>query len=447
MRGTSALCRQPARRPTLRGRSLFTLAGIAALALGAVTFDLASSGLGAGTAVADSAAADGAGDALRPARRLEGPTTMARAGEQALERLPWDMQIVRTKIGAGRPAAIAAIYLMSQDLLVIEENGRVTCLARRDLQPKWMWTLSGSLHRPPAEGSGHYVFLVRAANGAYAVHALSRRTGVDTNGFPVRLPYGVSGGVGANAAMVWISALGSAYDNKTLTSLNLANGRPGWGWYTTGLLSADPVLDPTGKLLVVCGDDGVVMGIEATAQTPLEAAWSIRGLGSITATPAVTPDHLIVGGHDGLVRCIDIRSGEVHWMQNLGDAVKSDPWVLGAVETEERPTGVEGAPPIKVDVFKGLVFARSTGGLSCFNLTDGELLFNETCGGKPLVRQGKWVVTLDRNRMATLRDSSDGYKAKGRLNLGMFDLMPANETGGAIYGVTADGYLVAAVPR
>ena len=425
-------------RPVTRwGLPQFTLAAIGTLALTA----LALTGVGA-----DSAAADG-GDALRPVRRIEGGTTIARIGEQSLERLPWDMNIVRIRIGAGRPAAIAAAYLMSQDLLVIEENGRVTCLSRRDLQPKWMWTLSGSLHRPPAESQDHYVFLVRQVNGAYAVHALSRRSGVDTEGFPVRLPYGVSGGVGANAAMVWISALGSANDNKTLTSLNLANGRPAWGWYTSGLLSADPVVDPSGKLLVVAADNGVVMAVEATAQTPEEPAWSVRGLGAITATPAVTPDHIVVVGHDGLVRVMDLRSGEVLWMQNIGDAVKSDPWVLGATEVEERPSGVEGAPPIKVDVYKGIVFARNTAGLHAFNLTDGEPLFHETCGGKPLIRQGKWVVTLDRNRMATLRDSSDGYKVKGRLNLNMFDLLPTNETGGAIYGVTSDGYVVAAIPR
>ena len=191
-------------------------------------------------------AADGP-DALRPARRIEGPTTLARVGEQALERLPWEQMLVRTHVNAGRPTAVAAAYLMSQDLLIIEENGRITCLARRDLQPKWKWTLSGSLHRPPAEGPDHYVFLTRGATGSFGVHALSRRTGVDTTGFPVRLPYGVSGGVAANGAMVFISALGSAYDNKTLTTLNLATGRPGWGWYTTGLLNADPVVDSSGK--------------------------------------------------------------------------------------------------------------------------------------------------------------------------------------------------------
>jgi outer membrane protein assembly factor BamB len=391
-------------------------------------------------------AADGQ-DALRPARRIEGPTTLARVGEQALERLPWDQVLVRTHVNAGRPAAVAAAYLMSQDLLIIEENGRITCLSRRDLQPKWKWTLSGSLHRPPAEGPDHYVFLTRGATGAYGVHALSRRTGVDTAGFPVRLPYGVSGGVAANGAMVFISALGSAYDNKTLTTLNLANGRPGWGWYTTGLLNADPVVDSSGRLVIAATDDGNLLAFEAGAQTPMEPAWRVSGLGAITATPAVTPDHVIVCGHDGLVRCLDVRSGEVLWMQSMGDAIKSDPWVLGSTVAEERPSGVEGAPSIKVDVFKGIAFARNTGGLSAFDLADGTLLFTEECGGKPLLRKGKWVVTLDRNRMATLRDATDGYKAKARLNLNMFDLLPANERDGAIYGVTADGYVVASVPR
>jgi outer membrane protein assembly factor BamB len=386
-------------------------------------------------------------DALRPARRIEGATTLARVGEQALERLPWEQMLVRTHVNAGRPTAVAAAYLMSEDLLIVEENGRITCLSRRDLQPKWKWTLSGSLHRPPAEGRDHYVFMTRGVTGSFAVHALSRRTGVDTSGFPVRLPYGVLGGVGANSAMVWISALGSVHDNKTLTSLSLATGRPGWGWYTSGHLNADPVVDPSGKLVIVAADDGKVQAFEAGTQVPLEPVWTVGGLSAITATPAVTPDHLIVCGHDGLVRCMDVRSGDVLWMQSMGDSIKTDPWVLGATVTEERASGVEGAPPVKVDVFKGVAFARNTTGLSAYDLADGKLLFHDTNGGKPLARNGKWLLTIDRNRMACLRDANDGYKAKARLNLNMFDLMPTNESGGAIYGVTADGYVVASVPR
>lgn len=387
------------------------------------------------------------GEVLRPARAIERRATAAQVGEQALERLPWDQLIVRTHVNAGRPTAVAAAYLMSKDLLVLEENGRVTCFSRRDLQPKWKWTLAGSLHRAPTEGPDHYVFLVRLANGSYAVHALSRRTGVDTEGFPVRLPYAVSGGVAANGSSVYISSLGSVNDNKTLASLSLASGRPAWGWYTKGLISADPVFDTSGKLLIASTDDGQVLALSDGASAPDSPAWQVGGLGAVTATPAVTPDHLIVCGHDGLVRCMDVRSGDVLWMQSMGEAIKSDPWVLGRVVVEERASGVEGAEPVKVQTYQGLVFARNATQVGCFDLADGKALFREEAGGKPLVRHGKWVVTLDRSRNAVLRDASAGYAVKARLPLGMFDLLPTNEADGAIYAVTADGWVVASTPR
>ncbi|MFM8979024.1 MAG: PQQ-binding-like beta-propeller repeat protein [Planctomycetia bacterium] len=388
-----------------------------------------------------------ADDVLRPARALEGRVTAAQHGEQALERLPWDPQLVRTHVNGGRPTAVAAAYLMSKDLLVLEDNGRLTCLSRRDLQPKWKWTLAGSLHRAPSEGADHYVFLVRLANGTYAVHALSRRTGVDTEGFPVRLPYAVSGGVAANGSNVYIASLGSVNDNKTLASLSLASGRPAWGWYTKGLISADPVFDNSGKLVISCTDDGQVLALSDGATAPDSPAWQVGGLGAVTATPAVTPEQLVVCGHDGLVRCMDIRSGDVLWMQSMGDAIKSDPWVLGSKVVEERSSGVEGAAPVKVETYKGLVFARNATHVCCYDLADGKPLFKDAAGGKPLVRQGKWVVTLDASRNAVLRDANDGYTIKARLPLGMFDLLPTNEADGAIYGVTADGYVVAATPR
>jgi hypothetical protein len=392
------------------------------------------------------AAADGT-DALRPARPIEGPASLVRHGEQQLERLPWDLVITRAKVNAKRPAAVAATYLTSTDILVVEENARVTCFARRDLTPRWIWSLSGSLHRPPAEGAEQYVFLCRLPGGSYTLHALSRRTGVDTPGFPVQLPYAVSGGVAANAGMAWIASLGSPRENRTLAGVELVTGRPGWGWLTTGLVNADPVLDPSGQILVAAQENGTVLAFPATGQRPEEPSWSASGLSSITATPAVTPDHLIVGSHDGLVRCFEIRSGEVLWMKSVGEAIKSDPWVLGGVVTEERPSGVEGAPPIKVDVYKGIAFVRNVSGLHAFDVQDGTPLFTDPQGGKPLLRHEKWLVTLDRNRMATLRDMSDGFKAKGRLSLGMFDLLPTNESGGGLYGVTADGYVVSATPR
>lgn len=389
------------------------------------------------------------GDALKPARPAPSNTTLAKFAEAQLERLPGEWVITRVPLSAAGPVAVTNAYVMSQDLLVVDSTGRVTCLTRRDNTPRWMWTLSGALDgkRPPAEGSGHYVFLTRSPSGQYVVDALSKRTGLPAGGFPVRLPYGVSAGVAANTSMVFIGSLGSPRDNKTLTSLELATGSPGWGWYTTGMIMGDPRLDPRGDTLVVCGDDGVVTALSATAAQPQSPAWTSRSSGAITATPAVTPEHVVVGSQDGLVRCLDLRSGEVLWMKNVGEAVKTSPVVLGSMVTEERSTGVEGAPPIKVDAYQGLVFVRNVGGLHCMNLRTGEVLFTDPAGGRPVCRAGRWIFTADKDRRVTLRDAKDGYKAKGTLELGMFDLIPTNETDGGIYGVTADGYIVSAMPR
>jgi outer membrane protein assembly factor BamB len=146
---------------------------------------------------------------------------------------------------------------------------------------------------------------------------------------------------------------------------------------------------------------------------------------------------------------MDLRTGEILWMKSIGGAIRSNPWVLGGLVTEERATGVEGAPPIKVEVYKGLVFARNVSGLHCFDLQTGDLRFTDPKGNRsrPLCRNGKWVLTADEDRRVTLRDASDGYKVKATLQLGMFDLLPMNTFDGSVYGVTADGAVVAAIPR
>lgn len=400
-------------------------------------------------AVPARAQAEGGGDVLKPAKPVQGPTTLAKFGEQQLERLPGDWLIVRTSLGAGRPVAVTNAYVMHDDLLVVEETGRVTCLSRRDLSPRWMWTLSGAVdpQRPPSEGSGQYVFLTRSPNGQYTVDALNRRNGLPAPGYPVRLPYGVSSGVAANTSMVWIGSLGGVRDNKTVASLELATGTPGWGWYTTGMLRADPQLDPRGQTLILCGDDGVVTALPATVTRPANPAWVTRGSGAITCTPAVTPEHVVIGSHDGLVRCLDLRSGEVLWMKSVGEAVRTCPWVIGRAAVEERSSGVEGAPPIKVDTYQGLAFARNVTGTHCFDLGTGDLRYTDASGARPLALVGKWLLTVDGNRRVTLRDSSDKFAEKGQLELSMFDLLPTNELDGTLYGVTADGYIVMATPR
>ena len=95
----------------------------------------------------------------------------------------------------------------------------------------------------------------------------------------------------------------------------------------------------------------------------------------------------------------------------------------------------------------GIAFVRNFGGLFAFDLETGKKLFQSRCRGRPLLKQGKYIVTLDRRCHACFWDSEDGYKIKGRLDLSPFDLIPTNTHDGAIYGCTADGSVVAAIPK
>ena len=120
---------------------------------------------------------------------------------------------------------------------------------------------------------------------------------------------------------------------------------------------------------------------------------------------------------------------------------------LGRTKTVKKSTGVEGAAEVEVQTFVGLAFARNIQGLRAFDLATGKEAFRERHRGRPWVMNGKFVVTLDNCRRAYFRDANDGYKVKGRLDLGPFDLVPTNPYDGAVYGCTSDGVIVAAIPK
>jgi hypothetical protein len=382
-----------------------------------------------------------------PRQPAQGTGSLADLGELALERLPGNYHIVRANLSAQRPMAVAACYLMDQDLLVVEQTGLVYCMARRDLTPRWVSALKAPLDQKPAEGPTHYVLLVKAADGAHWMHAWSKRTGAEAPGFPKRLPFAASAGVAATASYGFVGSLGSPNDAKTLDSLSLVDGSPGWGWRTSALLWAAPVVDPTGGSVIVVGEDGVMTSLPAGAARPASPNWMRQLTGAVTATPAVSPEHVVVGSHDGIVRCLDLASGEVLWLEGIDGPIKVAPWILGSKQTERRASGIEGAPEVEVDTFQGIACARNRTGLHVFDLRSGKRLFEDPDATRPVALVGQYVLTIDRDRNVQLRDSKDGYKVKGRMRLGMFDLVPTNGSDGAVYGVTHDGGIVAAIPN
>ena len=386
-------------------------------------------------------------DVLRPPRGSGSGTagTLADLGEKALERLPWDTTIVRANLSSERPVAVVACYLMRKDLLVVSQSGLVYCMSRRDLTPRWVSALKAPLAAVPAEGPTHYTFLVKACDASYWVQAWSKRSGAENAGFPARLPFAASSGITNNAAYVWIGSLGSPKNNLTLESVNLTNGRPGWGWRTRGVLWASPGVDASGNSLIIAGEDGTVTSLTTGGMTA-QVNWRTNVKGAVTTTPALSPEHVIVGSHDGTLRCLDIASGEVTWLEGIDAPIRTPPWVLGKSDTITRPAGVEGAPDVEVEAFTGIAFARNRNGLYAFDLRMGTKLFHDQAERRPVCLTDKYVLTIDSTRTLVFRDRTDEHKAKARLGLQMFDLVPTNTVDGAIFGCTHDGGIVAAIP-
>ncbi len=400
----------------------------------------------AGLAGQRDAEGDG-GSCLKPARPVKGAVPLARHGEISLERLPWDATVIRINLGKNRPVAVAACYLMKEHLLVLAQNGMVYCLDRHNLRARWVASLRYPLKAPPCEGPTHYVFLTKGHGGASYVETISRRAGTRGERFPKKLPFAASGGVAANGSMAFVPSLGSPRNNKTFETVSLVTARRGWGYLSTGLIFGAPAVDPSGDIVVFGSQDGVLTSLPASASAPASENWTRSLAGHLSASPVVTPEHVVVGTQDGILYCINLLTGGVNWLKGIDDPIKETAWVFGGMKTTKRSTGIEGAADVDVTRYEGIAFARNRSGTHAFDLTTGNELFADAAGPKPLCRQGKYVATLDRKRTLSLRDANDGYKVKGRLNLSMFHLIPTNRTSGAIYACTADGTIVAAIPK
>ncbi|MCC7137652.1 MAG: PQQ-binding-like beta-propeller repeat protein [Planctomycetes bacterium] len=368
---------------------------------------------------------------------------MAEAGERLLEGLPWSPDVYRVNLGA----ALTQVYAMSEDILAVDSTGKVYCLSRRELSAKWVSSLRSPLSAPPAESPTHYVFVERDAAGACWLEWFSKRSGAAGDRSPVRLPFSASSGVAATAGMAFVGSLGSSQNNKTLETVNLADGTPGWSYRTLGRVVATPVVDPTGEVVLVASEDRTFTSLP-TRQSGLTPTvnWVSETTAANTCAPAVTKDWAFLGSDDNLLRGYDIHSGSVNWLKGLDAPIRKTPWVVGRAVTKTVTAGGEGAPATKVESFEGYVFARNATGLHCFVATTGEDVFKDAGSERPLMMHGDWVVTIDAQKTAQLRKGK-GLPVVRTADFGMFDFLPTNGRDGQVIAGYADGTLLLASPK
>ena len=233
-----------------------------------------------------------AGDGLLKPPQPCGGTRRGDIGEMQMERLPWNVHVLRADLSRDRPVAIAGFYVFDRHLIVVAQSGMVWCLDRFNLEPRWANMLSAPLFQPPAEGATHFTFLCKDYRGQYWLHAISKRSGEEGPDFPRRLGFAASSGVAANASMAFMGSLGAAHHNKTFESVNLVDGRGGWGYLAPGMVFAAPQMDAAGKNVVFTTDNGHVISLPAGALPPRGPNWDKTTGNNMKYGPGLSPEQV-----------------------------------------------------------------------------------------------------------------------------------------------------------
>ena len=368
-------------------------------------------------------------------------------GEKMLEGLPWHPDVMRVDIGATGPVALTGMYLMDQDVLTVDTTGRLVCLARRDLYANWVSTLKYPLAFPPTESPTHYVFVEKDNAGAYWIQAFTRRSGAESDRSPIRLAFSATTGAAATSATAYVGSLGSPRDNKTLESISLSDGLVGWGVRTSGRILATPMITASGDAIIVASEDNAVASYPANPATSAgpKALWEMNTFASNRCAPALTKDLMFLGSDDNMLRCMDVHSGSVLWMKGCDAPIRKSPWTLGG-QVSSAASSAEGAAKTNVETFKGYVFVKNEIGLQAFDAANGDEIFKDANGERPVVMVGDYVVTLSASRNGEIRKGK-GLPVVSQVGLGSFDFVPTNSKDGVLYVGYGDGTILAASPK
>jgi hypothetical protein len=379
---------------------------------------------------------------------MVGVFTLAERGERELEALPWHPDVLRANLAVNGPVALTRVWCMADDVLAVDVTGRLYCMSKRDLSPRWISTLKAEPKFAAAESATHYVFLEVDPRGSWWVQWFSKRNGAEADRSPVRLPFAASAGVSATSSTAYLASLGSPIDNKTIETVDLLSGTLGWGYRTHARVTATPSLDPAADTLLVLVEDGSVVALPArpAVDAPAGVQWESTTLAANRATPVITKDWAFVGSDDNFVYCYDVHGGQVRWRRGTDAPNSKAPWVLGAEVVREVVVAGEGSAKVKVSEFSGWVFVKNALGLHCLDASTGAKVFLDPSGERPIVQQGEWVLTLDTAKAGVLRRGKD-LAPVGAVQLGLFDFVPTNSRDGTVVAATADGVILLAVPK
>lgn len=297
-------------------------------------------------------------------------------------------------LGADRVFKVGNVWNVADDLLIEDIHGGLIYLDGATLTPRWAYFgLGAPFDRAPDFTE---TTVVGVAKGR--VHVISRRNGLDVIE-PARVSVVPSAGVVANDTTMYIPTFRTPNGNRTVQSVNLADGYEGWGWRTDTDIVADLAKAGLhgGDMFYAAAEDGTVYGFPmyvATARD-YEPSWAtslrsgVRGHRRL----AVAGDDLAVVTDDHRLVMMDRITGNVRWeaYPNSGDRATSAAQlsakhafyaVAGELRAFDRASGA------RVWSVKGATrFVAERGARTLLTDADGNLIAVETKTGNVLGRK------------------------------------------------------------
>jgi outer membrane protein assembly factor BamB len=299
-------------------------------------------------------------------------------------------------------------------LLLVEEPNRLHAVDRNDLIPEWVYDgLPGDLRYAPSRTE--LSFLV--VSGA-ELHQVDLRFGHQRGG-PVHFDLAPSARPVGTAGTAYMPSWGGSRGEKTLRTLNLVTGLEGWGYRTPGDIRGGIAIggEAPRQTVYFATDEGGVYGIPATeaAGRAPNPSWMTPTHGAVTADLVVSGGDLFVSSQDGFLYCMDRITGTVRW-----SAPHETPLEQSAAATKTSVYQARGNEVWCHDRATGAVRWKRTGVVRFVVERDGKAVLEASDGA---------LVAIDAKGRESGRMESGGLT------------FPTNTEDGALYGVSAEGYL------
>ena len=333
--------------------------------------------------------------------------------------LPDDNVVLVADLAGETKLDVHSVTLTSRHLIVEGDDGKLYALDRVTMMPAWHYyglprTLDFSIY----EASGSYLLLT--ANTLVQIH---KTTGAEMS--VTRLEFTPSTPPSGNDATAYIGSWSHPNGNKTLYTVNLADGSEGWGFRTQGHITSGPIVAGAPRQLVYfTSHDGMIYGLEAKGafENPPAPSWIQQAFGRNTADLTLSGDLLLVASEEGALYALDKATGNRTWEYTSGKPLRS-----AAAATRNA-----------------VYFDNEYG----FHRLDraGNLLWKLEMGTMSYLLERDASVWLKKGDTVMVFDGAQGTATGEVAELdGWF--VPANDMNGTFYAVSEDGFAFAFTQR